>query len=933
MSKNISFPRGSEWRKWDLQVHTPGTKKNDQYQVDSGDPWELFCKEIHDSDVQAFGVCDYFSADNYFTFVKKYSELYSASNKAFFPNIELCTSDVVNSSHEEVNVHLVFNPEIPELQIKITEFLSKLKTNKTDGSGREVLCSELSTTKDYEEATTTRKNIKAAFEDTFGAKVEIEDYMLIITAASNDGLRTATEEFGGQRRGVKRKIVITDELDKFSHGFFGKSKDFEYFSDINRLDGNEETMPKPVFASSDSHSFEDLDNFLGKEFVDNQGNIVKQITWIKSDLNYEGLKQTIYEPISGERVFIGNLPPDRKSPDRVIRKITFEATSDFPKTIIFNSNLCSIIGSRSSGKSALLAYLANAVDPVLARETKPKGPAAKISWDDVTLDAKVEWGNNLTQQGKIVYIPQNYLNELSSKPEEITGMIKPVLFERYADIKQAFEKLLIDTSQTFGRSIEGSVRNWFNKKRKIDSLKVEIKDVGDKDAIGEIIKSYEGKIEELKKAASLNDEDVKNYKDLSQQIHSKKVRIQQIKQDLGKISAYINVENESNPSVVDFTIDISFEPSIESLPDELQQEIGKIEPKWASEIGKDIKATILTARQKLKQELGTLVDEINKAIETNKDLIERCKKNEELQDLIEKLDKQKEKVGKIKTTEGKITEEKKLLDAIGANIKSSIDTRANALTEFNSRVEELDQVEGEIVFGVEIDFNPTDYENLSNRFNKKETSKYIENSERLRIKIIRENPSEFLEALYSKEQNVLKGQDCTDCAVDALTFTEEVRFKATMEEDSIGGFKESSMTEGKQALFALTLLLNKESDTWPLLIDQPEDDLDSRSIYDQIVPYLKEQKKRRQIIMVSHNANLVVGADSEQVIVANQHGDDRKNADNQKFDYLSGSLEFTKAKNKDEKIVLQSCGVREHACDILDGGKSAFESRKNKYNI
>ena len=933
MSKNISFPRGSEWRKWDLQVHTPGTKKNDQYQVDTGDPWELFCEKIHNSDVQAFGICDYFSADNYFAFVKKYFELYPDSNKAFFPNIEVCTSDVVNNSHEEVNVHLIFNPEIQELQTKITEFLSKLKTNKTDGAGREVQCSELSTTKDYEEATTTRKNIKTAFEDTFGAKVEIEDYMLIITAANNDGLRTGTEEVNGQRRGVKRKAVITDELDKFSHGFLGKSSDVEYFSNIDRLEGEEKTLPKPVFASSDSHSFDDIDTYLGKEFVNEHGHVVKQITWIKADLNYEGLKQTIYEPISGERVFVGNLPPDRKLPDRVIRKITFENTNDFPKTILFNSNLCSIIGSRSSGKSALLAYLANAVDPVLARETKPKGPAANISWDDVTLDAKVEWGNNLTQQGKVVYIPQNYLNELSSKPEEITGMIKPVLFERYIAIKQTYEKLLVDVSQTYNKSIEGSVRNWFIKKRKIDSLKADIKEIGDKGAIGEIIKTYEGKIEELKKAASLSDDDVKNYKDLSQQVHSKKVRIEQIKQDLGKIDAFINTENESTPSVVDFTINISFEPSIESLPDELQQEIGKIEPNWTAAIEKDLKSTILATKQKLNQEYDTLVSEINKAIEDNKDLIERCKKNDQLQDLIEKLDKQKEKAEQINKTEGKIVEEKKLLDAIGTNLKTSIDGRASALAEFTSKVEELDQGESEITFGIEIDFNPADYDNLSNRFNKKETSQYIENSERLKVELLRENPSEFLETLYTKKQNVLKGQDSIECAVDALTFAEEIRFKATMEEDSIGGFKESSMTEGKQALFALTLLLNKESDTWPLLLDQPEDDLDSRSIYDQIVPYLKEQKKRRQIIMVSHNANLVVGADSEQVIVANQHGDDRKNTNNQKFDYLSGSLEFTQAKNSDEKIVLQSCGIREHACDILDGGKNAFESRKNKYNI
>ena len=85
--------------------------------------------------------------------------------------------------------------------------------------------------------------------------------------------------------------------------------------------------------------------------------------------------------------------------------------------------------------------------------------------------------------------------------------------------------------------------------------------------------------------------------------------------------------------------------------------------------------------------------------------------------------------------------------------------------------------------------------------------------------------------------------------------------------------------------------------------------------------------------MVSHNANLVIGSDSEQVIIANRHGTDRKNEDGRQFNYLTGSLEYSKAKDNDCNDTLKSQGVCEHSCDILDGGKIAFEQRKNKYNI
>lgn len=141
------------------------------------------------------------------------------------------------------------------------------------------------------------------------------------------------------------------------------------------------------------------------------------------------------------------------------------------------------------------------------------------------------------------------------------------------------------------------------------------------------------------------------------------------------------------------------------------------------------------------------------------------------------------------------------------------------------------------------------------------------------------------------------------------------------------------MTPGKQALFALTLILNESHEPWPLLIDQPEDDLDSRSIYDTIVPYLTERKKERQIIMVTHNANLVIGADSEQVIVANRHGDDRPNINARTFSYYSGSLENSQPIMNERQTSLERCGIREHACMILDGGEEAFQKRRDKYKL
>ena len=145
------------------------------------------------------------------------------------------------------------------------------------------------------------------------------------------------------------------------------------------------------------------------------------------------------------------------------------------------------------------------------------------------------------------------------------------------------------------------------------------------------------------------------------------------------------------------------------------------------------------------------------------------------------------------------------------------------------------------------------------------------------------------------------------------------------------------MSPGKKAFVILKLLLEFDTRECPILIDQPEDSLDNRAIYKELVQYIKDKKKTRQIILVTHNSNVVVSADSENVIVANQHGSKNINDGNIRFQYINGSLENSKMRNDgyNEEIdsILPSQGIREHVCDILEGGQEAFEKREKKYGF
>jgi len=104
MTISHNYLGGSVWRKWDLHVHAPGTKKNDQYQVTVGDAVDTYCERLQASDVAAFGITDYFSTDSYFAVTKRFKEKYPDSRKVTLSNplpFERLTMDL-NAAAEQV---------------------------------------------------------------------------------------------------------------------------------------------------------------------------------------------------------------------------------------------------------------------------------------------------------------------------------------------------------------------------------------------------------------------------------------------------------------------------------------------------------------------------------------------------------------------------------------------------------------------------------------------------------------------------------------------------------------------------------------------------------------------------------------------------------------------------------------------------------------
>lgn len=145
--------------------------------------------------------------------------------------------------------------------------------------------------------------------------------------------------------------------------------------------------------------------------------------------------------------------------------------------------------------------------------------------------------------------------------------------------------------------------------------------------------------------------------------------------------------------------------------------------------------------------------------------------------------------------------------------------------------------------------------------------------------------------------------------------TDHIQLRYDLQYDGLGIERLSPGTRGIVLLLLYLAVDQQERD--PLIIDQPEENLDPESIYSELVTLFRTASERRQIIMVTHNANLVVNTDVDQVVVAHCGSlADRRLPD---LSYQAGGLE--------------SPAIRSAVCDVLEGGAEAFRQRARRLGL
>lgn len=898
--------RGSIWRKWDLQIHVPEAKHADQYKSDENDVWNKFIEHLKASDVSVFGITDYFSVDRYEEFLQQIKGVSELQEKIYFPCIEFRLDVSVNSDTELLQCHLIFDNRC-DLD-KIKNFLAHLplKNKKADKSVAYCTDSDIEACGGYDKVSISKEELEKALKDSFGD----ERPFLIAGVANGMGSNRANPNSN-----IKKELA--DLFDEFCDFFFGQSQNRDYYLDEARYENKQiKAKPKPVVATSDCHTFDDCLEKLGKKYtIKDSKNLDIEMygfSWIKADPTFEGLKQIIWEP--QERVRIQERDPaDSKSKRIIIDRATYKSASSEEQIVYFNSDLNSIIGGRGSGKSTLMKNIAQKVDPTQFTEKDNKTPyplgSFKVTWMDDQEDA----GSDQSPKS-IFYIPQNYLSSLAyddgEKVDERDQFLTTLLKKntKFANAIQSFENF-ISTNKV---KIEGLIQKLLTADASQKEAKSLLKKQGSKAEIEEEIKKKKEKIKKYQDVAGLtvSEDEINNYSQANKLLSENEKRVIELNQD-----------KEILESLKEKGANIFISSQEFNLLSIQRQELIKSElsKKGRESLDKLIKDEIAKIEKQVK-DLNIVIKEKTKVI---KELGDKIKKSKALADLTTEL-------SDLEKTLLRIDELTKKLKTLAEEYARALDGLVEAYADFSVQQDviyktiKFDEDFSFLKIEIVAKYNTQQLKNFVERnINTRDTDSQLKLEAAIKL-LFSESPEQPSNETVKKviERIVDGGIKIKVEAADISTVISQL-LKNRYEIDFLNSVKTrdgevhfKDMTGGQKAIAMLELIFRFDDERYPILIDQPEDDLDVSGVATDLVKFIKSEKNDRQIIIVTHNASLLVCSDSEQVIMS-----DNKRVSSGIFDftYEAGGIE-----NPDR---------RENIIKVLEGGKDALKMRARKLDF
>lgn len=982
---------GSQWRKWNFHIHTKGTNKNDQFSSSTiEDFFYAFFKKAYENQVSAIGITDYFSIDRYLDAIEYRknidSKLDTEGNQLFnsdeiefikdifiFPNVELRMLPSTDKGRL-INIHCIFNPDyVADLEndfFSHIENQDQIKMNRygITNYGKSLDASITDDKKQYEKGIENfvidLKSLKSLLSTNKKFK---DNTLLVVSNSNNDGASGTQKHYDlfeneqGSLDGLRKSIYfISDAI------FSGNPKDIKYFvgKKSEGTDGyNDEVYKteveevllnrgslKPCIIGCDAHKEDDL---------------FSKFTWIKADLNFEGLRQICFEP--EQRVKIQEDKPDFKEEKLLIEKVKFISPNNIFSTapIYLNPNLNVIIGGKSSGKSILLFSIAKTLS---ADETVLKNENGSYKYDlneiedgfDFEITTKGGFSQKLNRNAdensilpEIKYIPQNYLvklaePELNKKGKSLNKIVRDLIIED-DESKELYQSFLNKVTQN-DKLRNNQIDSYFEAQKEIQNLEEELKTKSNKSVLEKNIETNTEKLEELNKSSGLTPEQVEEYKALQAKQEENKGQLQKFREDFSAVENFNqdlaqvlkNLKQKKNSLVENLQLQEikDYYQSIYTPIDSLLEEVVEIEKSLEVETNEEGKRVFKEEKGKFQEVLTVINDEGKKL----KDAIQPYLKDDQIKKAIETLNQSissdKKALLDIENLSKKIQDKKKQLNDSTEEIfkiyENSYQEYILIIDALKNRTIELEKDGLKILGKAQFHYNKLRKGLLDVSDGRSASYRQYNILEEDKKSTDEADFTKIFQEIKTLFENIICGEYVLNSRASILNTIKILMddyffdyWEITYKNDKLG-----EMSTGKASFVILMLIIGLSKSKAPILIDQPEDNLDNRSITADLVNYLRNKKLERQIIVVTHNANIVVNADAENVIVANQKGQNDDNTSSLfKFDYINGSIENTFDKLSEETDLLKSMGIRQHIADIVEGGKDAFIMREKKYRF
>lgn len=947
--------RGSQWKKWDLHVHTPAS----ELEHSLGTNWDAYVERLIESaqrhQIAAIATADYFTIEGYDILLKYYNDtthLLSVKDQSvplcIIPGVEL-RLNIFNRQDESINLHVFFDPGNCSSRFITQNFLEELRIDYhgssallkeqnlwaigksvNDGTkedyGYDFSRFELNTLSQY-----TREALKvitlpySSLDEALKNIDEIlekknlppKTYLVAVVGKGHGGISSL--KWFEDNKNFSRAGLVRENLTHQADMIFSNSPMDRKFYLGERVDTPPSEIEtrfrklKPCVWGSDGHSLENL-------LHPSNGNTF-DYTWIKTDVSFEGLKQITHEPELRVRVQCDNpneeeiyarietlaldFPDDLKIRDK-------GSTEEIPfciqgrQSIALSSNLTCIIGGRGSGKSTLIHLLYNLDQGrEIDRLAEVNSPLFDLQLGSKDVLGKIRSLTKADTPPRTEFFLQNEVEKFAKDINQMSTLVRARLYGLSA---------IDDTTKNLHQIEE----EW---QATVDPMDELISSYDKIVRVDQQIAAVQKQRNTLRKQTQvIGSEEYKNLQDEIKQLADKISAFETYTQEQGRISLEIStlIKNIKRLEWNQYEA----QSVLNALTVELESRKAQLQESFDRERKKHKEAGYATQLNNQKAQLKAFLKE--KRI-PSENIGEIARATEQ----ITALDAQIKSLERERAPHQEVSDRK--TDTLLA-YKQAYSLYESA---FGKVAEKLQQSLGGLKFddqetniSFQLQTNDQALRDLSADFIKQNNpSKVSLRSDNIQnvlfgsdAKLFSEliaDPSKIVETVNNSEVADVHTQILKQLINDPV-FVERLHLRMQRHHFDIGNIQiqtrlgekllqNTSFGERCGIVIAIALVAG----TNPIVIDQPEDNLDGKYISRVLVPLIRYQKQRRQIVLVTRDANIAIGSDSELILI---------------LDKESGGIKLL-------PVTIENKVLRSKYIWILDGGETAFRKREDKYAI